>query len=261
MTKYTLRYSSSNEYKTFSRFPRLLLMLKKSKNARFKPYQNIQSTDTDVQSSAPRRSLSAAKRKSTSEAQLDEHKNIAVSNLRHRRSRSAGVTWVDHHPGPNDPQLVRKSTIMQPSNQGREVKTIRGCPSEKDLKSPKVSRYSLTTQTQDREGELETKIYKGDVIPTSTGGTQIVFDDVEVLSQRSPLHALMRRSKSPNGKPKRRSKRSFEEVQNNVDTGMGGVGRRIAQLEAAGAAFKSGADNIESAYMGQGYSSSKKFRV
>ena len=37
--------------------------------------------------------------------------------------------------------------------------------------------------------------------------------------------------------------------------------RRIAQLEAAGAAFKSGADNIESAYMGQGYSSSKKFRV
>ena len=49
-------------------------MLKKSKNARFKPYQNFQSIDTDVQSSAPRRSLSAAKRKSTSEAQLDEHK-------------------------------------------------------------------------------------------------------------------------------------------------------------------------------------------
>ena len=37
--------------------------------------------------------------------------------------------------------------------------------------------------------------------------------------------------------------------------------RRIAMLEAAGAAFKTGAGNIESAYMGQGYSSSKKFRV
>ena len=83
-----------------------------------------------------------------------------MANLRHRRSRSAGVTWVDHRPGPNEPQLVTKSTIMQPSNQGREVKTIRGCPSDKDLKSPKVSRYSLTTQSQDKEGELETKIYK-----------------------------------------------------------------------------------------------------
>ena len=49
---------------------------------------------------------------------------------------------------------------MQPSKEGREVKTIRGCPSDKDLKSPKVSRYSLTTQTQDNEGELETKIFK-----------------------------------------------------------------------------------------------------
>ena len=38
--------------------------------------------------------------------------------------------------------------------------------------------------------------------------------------------------------------------------------RRIAMLEAAGAAFQSGAGNIESAYLGQGgYSSSKKFRV
>jgi hypothetical protein len=43
---------------------------------------------------------------------------------------------------------------------GRDVKTIRGCPSEKDLRSPKVSRYSLTTQSQDIDGELLTKIYK-----------------------------------------------------------------------------------------------------
>ena len=85
---------------------------------------------------------------------------MVVSNLRHRRSRSAGVAWVDHKPGPNEPPLVPKSTIMQPSVKGRDVKTIRGCPSEKDLRSPRVSRYSLTTQSQDIDGELQTKIYK-----------------------------------------------------------------------------------------------------
>ena len=49
---------------------------------------------------------------------------------------------------------------MQPGVKGRDVKTIRGCPSEKDLRSPKMSRYSLTTQSQDTDGELQTKIYK-----------------------------------------------------------------------------------------------------
>ena len=47
-------------------------------------YQTIQSLDTDVQSSALRRSLSAAKRKSTSEAQLDEHK--VTNNMLKRRT-------------------------------------------------------------------------------------------------------------------------------------------------------------------------------
>ena len=60
-------------------------MLKTSKNARFKLYQTIQSLDTDVQSSALRRSLSAAKRKSTSEAQLDEHK-VTNDMLKRRKN-------------------------------------------------------------------------------------------------------------------------------------------------------------------------------
>ena len=60
-------------------------MLKTSKNARYKPYQTIQSLDTDVQSSALRRSLSAAKRKSTSEAQLDEHK-VTNDMLKRRKN-------------------------------------------------------------------------------------------------------------------------------------------------------------------------------
>ena len=85
---------------------------------------------------------------------------MVVSNLRYRRSRSAGVGWVDHQPGPNEPPIVTKSTIMTPSTKGREIKTIRGCPSDKDLKSPKASRYSLTRQSQEVDGTLKTEIYK-----------------------------------------------------------------------------------------------------
>ena len=85
---------------------------------------------------------------------------MVVSNLRYRRSRSAGVGWVDHQPGPNEPPIVTKSTIMTPSTKGREIKTIRGCPSDKDLKSPKASRYSLTRQSQEADGTLKTEIYK-----------------------------------------------------------------------------------------------------
>ena len=85
---------------------------------------------------------------------------MVVSNLRYRRSRSAGVGWVDHQPGLNEPPIVTKSTIMTPSTKGREIKTIRGCPSDKDLKSPKASRYSLTRQSQEADGTLKTEIYK-----------------------------------------------------------------------------------------------------
>ena len=49
---------------------------------------------------------------------------------------------------------------MTPSTKGREIKTIRGCPSDKDLKSPKASRYSLTRQSQEADGTLKTEIYK-----------------------------------------------------------------------------------------------------
>ena len=136
----------------------------------------LSTSDQDIPALASRRSSLAHKRKhlpsNKSDPNIstlhdsDENKilsigpSAAVSNLRHRRSRSAGVSWVDHKPGPNEPPLVPKSTIMQPGVKGRDVKTTRGCPSEKDLKSPRVSRYSLTTQSQDTDGGLETKIYK-----------------------------------------------------------------------------------------------------
>jgi chromosome segregation ATPase len=47
---------------------------------------------------------------------------VPVSNIRHRRSQSAGQSWIDHQPGRNEPPIVKKSTIMQPTSKGRHVK-------------------------------------------------------------------------------------------------------------------------------------------
>ncbi len=78
-----------------------------------------------------------------------------MSNPRYRRSRSTGAElWVDHQTTPG----VQLNTIMQPSN----IKPRRSVTrlSRKDLQDPKATNYALTTQEQDSEGDLETKIYK-----------------------------------------------------------------------------------------------------
>ena len=101
---------------------------------------------------------------------------MVVSNLRYRRSRSAGVGWVDHQPGPNEPPIVTNSTIMTPSTKGRDTKTIRGCPSDKDLKSPKASRYSLTRQSQEADGTLKTEIYKVSFVKCAAWDVKVYRD-------------------------------------------------------------------------------------
>ena len=39
-----------------------------------------------------------------------------------------------------------------------------------DVVNEKTSKYLLTTNIQDQQGEVNTKLYKGDVIPTVGGG-------------------------------------------------------------------------------------------
>ena len=66
---------------------------------------------------------------------------------------------------------------------------------------------------------------QGDIVPTSTGGSQVVFDDVEILKQESPTNNRGIENISPNRRANRRSKRSFEDSDLNERPGMGGVGR------------------------------------
>ena len=91
------------------------------------------------------------------------------------------------------------NTVLQPVLRKRKGVTKLDAA---DVVNDKTSKYLLTTNTQDQQGEVTTKLYKGDVIPTVGGGRQVVFNDVEVLTQESP--------------EKQDRKRSFEEF-----SGMG----------------------------------------
>lgn len=115
---------------------------------------------------------------------------IPVVNPRYRRSRSAD-RWIDHRPT----GLVPVGTIFQPLMHRKRSVTQLTDP--KDF-TDRASRYCLVAQEQDTDGELETKLYKADILPTSGGGAQVVFNDLEQLKQVSPTG---RRKRSGNLNP------------------------------------------------------------
>lgn len=73
----------------------------------------------------------------------------------------------------------------------------------KDVTNPRNSRYCLIIQDADTDGELETKLYKGDINPTISGGAQVVFDDVECLKQKAPGGTPPRKRKSTNAEERK----------------------------------------------------------
>lgn len=77
---------------------------------------------------------------------------VGVANLRYRRSQSAD-RWVDHRPG----ALVPVGTVLQPLMRRR--RSITKLTSPKEI-TDGASKYCLTSQNHDSEGELETKLYK-----------------------------------------------------------------------------------------------------
>ena len=84
-------------------------------------------------------------------------------------------------------------TILQPQIKNR--KSITKLTDVKDLTN-KTTKYCLIAQGADTDGDVETKLYKGNVIPTCAGGAQVIFDDVECLKQKSPLSSPNRKRPS-----------------------------------------------------------------
>uniref|UniRef100_A0A8C5LF64 Kinesin-like protein n=1 Tax=Jaculus jaculus TaxID=51337 RepID=A0A8C5LF64_JACJA len=104
--------------------------------------------------------------------------------VRHRRSRSAGSRWVDHKPASN----VQTETVMQPHVPHAITVSV---ANEKAL--AKCEKYMLTHQELASDGEIQTKLIKGDVFKTRGGGQSVQFTDIETLKQ-SPTGSRKRRS-------------------------------------------------------------------
>ncbi|XP_059953077.1 kinesin-like protein KIF23 isoform X3 [Mesoplodon densirostris] len=116
-------------------------------------------------------------------------RNAPPIRLRHRRSRSAGDRWVDHKPASN----LQTETVMQP--QVPHAITV-SVANEKAL--AKCEKYMLTHQELASDGEIETKLIKGDVYKTRGGGQSVQFTEIETLKQESPTG---RKRKSSTGAP------------------------------------------------------------
>ncbi|XP_028257205.1 kinesin-like protein KIF23 isoform X4 [Parambassis ranga] len=110
----------------------------------------------------------------------------------HRRSQSAGgEKWVDHKP----PSNLDLDTVMQPIIPNAiKVST----PNEKALS--KCHKYVLRHQELASDGEIETKLIKGNVFKTRGGGQAVQFTDIETLKQQCPTASgRKRRSGSAEG--------------------------------------------------------------
>ncbi|XP_039989625.1 kinesin-like protein KIF23 isoform X1 [Xiphias gladius] len=110
----------------------------------------------------------------------------------HRRSRSAGgEKWVDHKPSSN----LDLGTVLQPVIPNAIQVSA---PSEKALS--KCDRYVLTHQEVASDGEIQTKLIKGEVIKTRGGGQAVQFTDIETLKQELTT-VPSRKRKSSEGAP------------------------------------------------------------
>ncbi|KAJ8920904.1 hypothetical protein NQ315_015697 [Exocentrus adspersus] len=107
-------------------------------------------------------------------------RNVVYSTPRRRRSKSVGEVWLEH----NSVKPVPLGTVMQPSMKKR--KSVTKLTKATDITNPKQSKYCLLAQEQDTDGEVETKLYKADIVSTCGGGAQVIFNDVERLRQESP---------------------------------------------------------------------------
>uniref|UniRef100_A0A8D3ASP2 Kinesin-like protein n=1 Tax=Scophthalmus maximus TaxID=52904 RepID=A0A8D3ASP2_SCOMX len=110
----------------------------------------------------------------------------------HRRSRSAGgEKWVDHKPTSS----LDLGTVLQPVIPNAIQVSA---PSEKALS--KCDRYVLTHQEVASDGEIQTKLIKGDVMKTRGGGQAVQFTDIETLRQELTT-VPGRKRKSSEGAP------------------------------------------------------------
>ncbi|CAF0929828.1 unnamed protein product [Adineta steineri] len=111
------------------------------------------------------------------------HPVVGHPRQQHRRSRSLSEVWLEHRPQ----GTVQTETLLQPKFH-KKVCTQQA-PAKQEI--VRTTKYVLTHQNLDAQGELVTDLVKGDVLPSSTGGVNVIFNDVERLTCTSPPDPLM----------------------------------------------------------------------
>ncbi|XP_029646158.1 kinesin-like protein KIF23 isoform X2 [Octopus sinensis] len=136
---------------------------------------------------AAARSLHNLDQVSSSSSKKDPAPPPPPPNPRHRRSKSssAAETWLEHKSQDHE----ELGTLFQPKlKKKRSVTKL----TEKDTKE--VSKYCLNHQELGSDGEMRTKLYKGNVLPTATGGCTMVFNEVEMVRRGNPGNGKKRHS-------------------------------------------------------------------
>lgn len=130
------------------------------------PMRNIQQIQEKLQlqstSSTPIHGVPVANRRAM----------IPFGSTNSRRSKSSDV-WLDHKME-NAPEL---NTVMQPK-MDRKI----SCSKLELSDAKKSSKYLLTHQQQDADGEIVTNLIKGNICQSPSGGANCVFTDIEVLT-------------------------------------------------------------------------------
>ncbi len=128
------------------------------------PMRNIQQIQEklQLQSSASNHGVPVANRRA-----------MVPHNSNHNRRSKSVETWLDHKSS-NTPKL---DTVMQPKME-RKISVSKLELSD----TKKSSKYLLTHQQQDSDGEIITNLIKGNICQSPSGGANCIFTDIEVLS-------------------------------------------------------------------------------
>ena len=133
---------------------------------------------------------------------------------KHRRSCTTNHgNWLAHTPS----STVQQETILQPCIKPTRIVNV---PSPKDV--AKSNKYLLTHQSEDQNGEIETKLVKGEVFHTRTGGQQVQFVDIETLKQSNP------QTEKPSPERKRKSTTSIDDLSTEEQSSWTDVETRCA---------------------------------
>lgn len=116
----------------------------------------------------------------TTAATAPPFNGVAVINPRHNRSLScSNMQWIHHKPK----GTIDTGTVMKPKfNNGRSIRNLRSS----DILHKNAAGYSVVHQDADMNGDIETSVYKGDILPTVCGGKQVIINDIETMRQESP---------------------------------------------------------------------------